>query len=825
MKFVNIFIASSISEFDQTRIYAGDFVRQFNEESIKNGFQVKLFLCEDEFQNSQPVYDRQIQKSDIFIAIIGQSLGEFTQHEIYDIAYNCESIKEKIIILASPGSHCLLPSDKDDKFRIIECTDAVLTMLLAEIQAAIMRVLPNIEDVPTLPSPTHYFRLNLPQLSNIECAVFGNIIRRVRDQGNGIIVSNNNTHNDAYVALFATEYDDEIKRILNYIKEGVPIDLLWLFINNTLLTDSDITTSKTLKNITSCLNGKYFDTYQSYKNLSVIFENKLLGALIRHNLLDGSAFIYIVQDHWLVRKGSASNNSCINLLNTGYSADSEEQSRKERVIVNLLNYYWLNGKIEKHIKALEALQQSNYKYFAYSAEDLEEISLKRSEYKQAIVDYICDKLEWLQLNISKLKSEYVFSEIKQLLQIPIDEEILLLPESAFPIYRLAYGLLSIYNSLLREAYQLLKECWSYYQKISTPLPKFVEEGKLCILQLCQVSAELSLITEETQWLCIAETMFDDIDDWYKASVLLRKKNVYRNKNAQIEDQCEKELCTIFQPDFISKNNSNLNLFLQYRYSCIWKDFNNIDQYREEIMTLLNNYYAPFLSKDNNYLYTGMLLLSLCALSGTNQENNLELCESVIRLYDDNRKEIDKSIDYYNLLFSKAVIYRNLKENIKAVELFKKMSVLYRGDRDKGCCHQNMALCYMDEFNDKMALSMAEGSYLCALDYFTKVQDRYMIGDVYDGLAYCYLLQSKYQVAKKIALKSLKIAEYETPNKYANYISSLLCLGFYSEAVDFYNRQKNKSAILFQIKKDYNHELSSLNICVENFDRFIREQDK
>ncbi|MBO6075038.1 MAG: hypothetical protein J6P74_07910 [Paludibacteraceae bacterium] len=822
MRFVNIFIASSINEFDQTRIFVGDFIRQFNEDSVKKGFQIKLFLCEDEFQNSQPVYDRQIQNSDIFIAIIGQVLGVFTQHEIYDIAYNCKSIKEKLIILASTESHKFLHSDREHVFRYLQCEDDVLTLLLSEIQTAIMKVLPEIMDVPTLPSKIHYFRLNLPKISNIECAVLGNIIRRVRDQGNGIIVSNNITSNDAYVGLLTSEYDEEKRRILNYINEGVSVDLLWLFINNSLLTDNDINTSKTMKELTSCLNGKYFDTYQSYKNLSTIFENKLLGALIRHNLLDGSAFVYIVQDHWLLRKGSASNNSCINLLNSGFPADSEEQSRKERVITNLLNYYWLNGKTEKHIMALKALQQSNYEYFAYSAEDLEEISLKRSEYKQAAIDYVCDRLEWLQLNLSKFESEDILSQIKQLLQMPLDEGVTLPPESAFLIYRLAYGLLSFYSSLLRDAYQFLKECWFNYQRIPTPLPKFVEGGKLCILQLCQVSAELSLVKEEQQWLSVAETMYDGIDDWYKANVLLRKKNVFRNNNAKIEEQCEKELCSIFQPDFISKNNSNLNLYLQYRYSCIWKDFNNIYRYREEIMFLLNKYYVPFLSEDNNYLQTGMLLLSLCALSGPNQESNIELCDSIIMHYNDSRKEKDKGIDYYNLLFTKAVIYRDLKENQKAIELFKKVSELYRGDRDKGCCHQNIALCYMSEYTNNVALSMAEASYLCALEYFTKVQDVYMIGNIYDGLSYCCLLQNKYQEANKFAMKSLEITEYDTPNKYANYISSLLCLGLYSEAVDFYNIQKKHSSIMLQIKNDYDHELSDLKICIESFDRFIQE---
>ncbi len=821
MKFVKIFIASSITEFEQTRIFIGDYIRKFNEKSWDKGFQIKLFLCEDEFQNSQPVYDRQILKSDIFITIIGQALGEFTKHEIVDVAYSCESIKEKIIILTKTESSRYLYADLAAEFRCLTFDHDLLAQIESEILAAASRVLFEIEDEPTISLTNENFYLNIPSAQSIECAVLGNIIRRLRDQGNGIILSEFKK-NDAYVALLSNDYRNEIKRVINCINEGVPVDLLWIFANNALWTNNELDTTKMLNELSCRLGGKYFDTYQSYQTLSVVFENKLLGALIRRNLLDGSAFIYIIQDHWLVRKGNKSGNNCINLLSTGYAPDSEEQSRKERVIVNLLNYYWLQGKTDKHIKALEALQQSNYEYFAYSEEDLEEMSLKRSEYKQAIIDFIFGKLENILLNTSDLEGREVLRYIKQLLQLPKVEGVLLSPENAFSIYLFAYGILSFYHSLLQEAYQLLKECWANYQKISDPMPKFKASGKLCILQLCQISNELSLVREELEWLSIADTFYDDNDEWYKANVLLRKKSVFVNRDAEIEKLCDDKLCSIFQQDFIAKNNSNLNLFLQYRYSCIWKDFNNIDQYKEEIMVLLNKYYTPFLSNDNNYMQTGICLLSLCALSGANQEKNLELCDDIIKHYIDNRKDNDREIEYYNLLFTRATILRKLSYMQKSLELFKTLSELYRGNRDKGICYQNIALCYMNNYNDIEALVIAESYYLRALDCFMEVRDKYMEGNTYDGLSYCYLLQNKYEDANLYASKALTNNEYETPNKYANFISSLLCLNKYSEAVEFYIQQKNKGKILEQISKDFYREIMELNICVEIFRRFIAE---
>ena len=76
MKIVNIFIASSIEEFEKERILIGDYVRKTNEVSSAKGHLVRLFLCEDEYKNSQSIYDRQIQKSDVFIAKCPSTISE-----------------------------------------------------------------------------------------------------------------------------------------------------------------------------------------------------------------------------------------------------------------------------------------------------------------------------------------------------------------------------------------------------------------------------------------------------------------------------------------------------------------------------------------------------------------------------------------------------------------------------------------------------------------------------------------------------------------------------------------------------------------------------
>ena len=97
-----------------------------------------------------------------------------------------------------------------------------------------------------------------------------------------------------------------------------------------------------------------------------------------------------------------------------------------------------------------------------------------------------------------------------------------------------------------------------------------------------------------------------------------------------------------------------------------------------------------------------------------------------------------------------------------------------------------------------------------------------IGNVFDGLSYCYLLQKNYSEAYTYAQKSISIQEYDCPNKYSNYISSLLCQNLYDNASDYFGQIGQKEEVLGQLQIDYNNEISKLNIFVDVFKRFITE---
>ena len=825
MKVINIFIASSIEEFEKERIFIGDYVRRLNELSSAKGYMVRLFLCEDEYQNSQPVYDRQIQNSDIFISIIGKTLGEFTKHEIIE-ADKYKNIKMRIIVYSSDIHHPLILTNLQSNFQILTFGDAIVEKLCSLIDDSMSSVLDDIEDTTIDLSPRNNFYLRIPTVNNLESAVLSNIIRRLRDQGNGIVISNLNYQCiNAFVSLLDNEIVREIEVITHALNEGIPSESFWIFANKEVLDNSDILTKELIDNTSHNLGDKYFDCYQTYKVLSIIFHNKLLAALMQNNMLDGSGFIYIVHEHWLIRKGSTFGHNFINLLNTGLDPNSEEQACKERVIVNLLNYYWLNGKIEKHIKALDSIQKAEYEYFIYKEEDIEELPLKHSEYKQAVIDYVYDNIESLQFNIFKYSGADALAQINSILNTLTIERICLLPEDDFKINLFAANLLFFYNSQLTSRYELYIKAWDSFEKINEPSLKIIESAKQCCIQLCQISSEISHDLDTIKWIDCAEHYFFNNDQWFKAVILMQKRTVFRNREKSHEDTCINELDNIFKPDFINQNNLNLNLYLEYKYWIIWNDFPNIYKYKDEINDLIDYYYTPYLALDAFYFQTGIKLFSLYALAKKDEEfddEDLAFCNDIVQQYTDYRNYNDRSIDFYNLLFVKATLLKKTGNISQAIELFISLSQLYRGERDKACCFQSIALCYMDIFYSGDALEHAENYYKKALDYFIELKDLNHIGNIYDGLSYCYILQNKYIQAQMFAEKSLAIQDYDCPNKYCNYISSLLCQGAFDEASHFFAKQGDKCNILEQIIKDYNNELVKLNISLEFFDRFIIE---
>ena len=90
MKKVKIFLASSIEELKEDRLFIGDFFSQLNEIYIDNDIYFSLIKCED-YDNAiatggkQSQYDNEIRDSELCFFLFYRKAGEYTRHE-FDVA-------------------------------------------------------------------------------------------------------------------------------------------------------------------------------------------------------------------------------------------------------------------------------------------------------------------------------------------------------------------------------------------------------------------------------------------------------------------------------------------------------------------------------------------------------------------------------------------------------------------------------------------------------------------------------------------------------------------------------------------------------------------
>ena len=91
MKYVKIFLASSVVEFEKERRELGDYIRSLNDIYVKRGIYFELNLCEDlsnaiDKERKQEQYNRIIRDSQYFYILFGNHAGEYTIEE-FDVAW------------------------------------------------------------------------------------------------------------------------------------------------------------------------------------------------------------------------------------------------------------------------------------------------------------------------------------------------------------------------------------------------------------------------------------------------------------------------------------------------------------------------------------------------------------------------------------------------------------------------------------------------------------------------------------------------------------------------------------------------------------------
>lgn len=86
MKYIKLFLASSLVEFAYEREALGNYIRTLNDIYVLQGIYFKLFICEDISneivkERKQEVYNEKIRESQFFYILLGRDAGDYTIEE------------------------------------------------------------------------------------------------------------------------------------------------------------------------------------------------------------------------------------------------------------------------------------------------------------------------------------------------------------------------------------------------------------------------------------------------------------------------------------------------------------------------------------------------------------------------------------------------------------------------------------------------------------------------------------------------------------------------------------------------------------------------
>lgn len=838
MKTIHLFLASSIEEFKDERIFIGDFVRKLNNRSQIKGYQVRLFLCEDESDNYQPTYDRQISNSDVFIALIGSSLGKYTEHELFE-AKSSNNIKRRIIAANSFSSASLIPHEIKPNFEIKVFENCFLGNVFGLIEEELESILSLLEEsAPLLPQTI--CRLAIPNIPGaIEGAIIGNAIRGFNDQHEGEFVIEANESliaqsYDAYITLLSDGFNSEIFRTQDLLNANTALEALWIFSKKSPTLAQNISaliTKLAEKN-------KFTEEYESFDELSLKFKNQLKDKAL--NMIIGiwiyDQFDYEVEDHLLIRKSWLTGNNYIVKNLALISDDSETQQRKENIIKNLLNYYHTTRlKFEKYKEALKALQNSDYDYFTYDPSIIRHLPVDQYE---ATIDYVNDSIESLQKKIVDYSEDTILTEVNGIMCYLKESGYYIKPFDDFCIHYLVGTILSSYSSnygtLIDETERFFNDALSSYQKLSSPQMSEMDKAIKSVLHLCEINylknkdedlkywADYGLgIIGEKSGESFIENLYHRLID-YKFMLYVYRARAIINSDRERANEVYCQAVKLV--DNYNKDNYILDRYIQVRYEVIMNDVmleKDVDGYKDEVDDLLKKH-SKYLSKDNSYLYSKSCLLIL----KSKLENDISIWQDAINIVKDNHL-----LDIYNpcylyMIYVGCDLYQKNHLTKEAISLLDFLIQVYKGERDKAICQQNKAVaCCLDLFEDANYLQQAENAYNEALSLFAKMNEKEHVGNVYDGLSFCYILQKKFDKAETFAKKAIATTEYECTNKYGNYLSSLLCQGRFLKAYrcfyyDF--RKKNRIEIRKGLMKDWANdaEMTKVGINTKKFKRLF-----
>lgn len=815
MKLINIFIASSIEEFELDRVFIGNFIRGLN---VNNrNCRIKLFLCEDASTNMQSLYDRQIQNCAIFIALVGEKLGPYTLHELLE-AKTSQAIQERAIILKSKLSSSLIQEDILPYFTIVQSQGRnILETAYSYISNVVNKVKPIATHTITK-QPSANFIINFPIINScIEEAAIGNVIRHLNDQYEGIIdILVDSTAQDtcnAYVSIISGRDNYQLDRLI-YIS-NLPIEHTkkWLFVNGHCLLSQQYTN---LLSTIASRDGIYPSMFHSHVDLSLKFKDIVNSILIEYKVLEG--FTYTIEDHILKRVSFVSGKKFV-VKNLGVlGLDSDHQARKERTIKNILNMYCLTRNFEKLNTALSAINQENFDFFTYKND---EPLIGADDPYTAHVDYIIDFIERLFHNVEAISNSEIFDQLNNIWYHINHSDYRLRQVDSFKINYLCGCLLitcKVYSDITQNYFKqalVNYEDILYEDRSSTIFNTY----KQCFLELCYIyyvnnKSHLLLDTAQKGLDIIRtssehDTVFEALMFMYMARSMVQKNRLNANQYYQ-------EATTLIYENY-NKDNYVLNLYIQIRYEYI---INNILQdnllygngvFNKEIDDLCKLYNKYLSLVEDDYALTEVFLGILVAL----KNNDISKCDQAIAALS---KQIspDDNI-FYDILYIKSCILENNTMYNEAIKLLEGLSKSCVGKRDQALCMQNIALCHMQRSLEFDSLCNAEKAFHKALSLYNIEDDPNLTGNIYDGLAYCYILKKEFNQAYEYSKKTIDISQYINCNKYSNYISALLCNKQYFKAWHTYRRYcySDRLIIKERLLKDW-EEMSLVGIQTKWF---------
>ena len=806
MNIINIFLASSIEEFEIERIFIGNFIRILNSEN--KHCHIKLFLCEDAKINMQSVYDREIEGCSIFIALVGAKLGPYTKHELY-VAHASTTIQQRIIFLQNQTSYSFIPSDIEHDFEIIISNEDILTTVYHYLENAICQIKPVVKESEYIDTTNHAsFIINLPILgkSSVEEATIGNVVRFLNDQyEHKIDIYIDDCHDrdscDAYMVIISGRDNNDDERLTRISDLSVANEKKWICVNKEQSNLSEY--CKGLLLSLANKDGVYPSIYfRSHRDLASEFKDVFRSILIDYNILEG--FTYTVEDHILKRVSFYSGAKFVVKNLSELNLDEERQARKERIIQNILNSYCLTRDFYKLNRALSAINHSDFGYFVYDTPP--DYAIVGENPYTIYIDYIIDSIENLLLQCDSGSTDEIIDKLSAIIKNIDSSDYRLRPIDKFKVNYMCGCLRLLCGKHDDLAYTYFEQCISDYDKIPTNdiNDTIFEFLKQCYLEICHLNFIKndydSLSKFATKGIEIINNgnynneMAEALLYTYVARSLLNKdRNVASQRYNAAADKCEK---------LLHKDNYSLNLYIEIKCEYIINELlrNSNADYCDVIDDLCNKYKKYLSSVSECYKSTKYYLMLLKSI----RTNDLKLCNEAI---DNFTKIIDpKSHPYYDILYIKSSILENNKMYNEAIALLDDLTESYSGLVDKALCLQNIALNYMNESLQPDNLSNAELAFQKALS-FLKEQDykdvNEFIGNIYDGLSYCYILKKEYQNAFDYSIKSINIPEYKSCNKLCNYISVLLCQKKFLKAWYIYKMAgPNKYLIRNRLKDDW-----------------------